>query len=121
MKPVGYSAPSRKVVLTCGNTACTSSSPIGWALKLGINFFDTADVYGWEKQHGYTEEILGHWSAQRGGRRGNLVLATKVYNPVNRDKADSEPNRTGRNLSALKIHRHPEVSLRRLQTDLIDL
>jgi len=91
------------------------------ALELGINFFDTADVYGWEKYHGYTEEILGRWFAQGGGRRDNVILATKVYNPANRDKGDREPNRSGRNLSALKIHRHLEASLRRLQTDVIDL
>jgi aryl-alcohol dehydrogenase-like predicted oxidoreductase len=91
------------------------------ALELGINFFDTADVYGWETYHGYTEEILGRWFAQGGGRRDNVILATKVYNPANRDKADREPNRSGRNLSALKIHRHLEASLQRLQTDVIDL
>jgi len=91
------------------------------ALELGINFFDTADVYGWEKHHGYTAEILGRWFAQGGGRRDNVVLATKVYNPASRGPADREPNRTGRSLSALKIHRHLEASLRRLQTDVIDL
>jgi aryl-alcohol dehydrogenase-like predicted oxidoreductase len=91
------------------------------ALELGINFFDTADVYGWETYHGYTEEILGRWFAQGGGRRDNVILATKVYNPANRDKTDREPNRSGRNLSALKIHRHLEASLRRLQTEVIDL
>ena len=91
------------------------------ALELGINFFDTADVYGWETYHGYTEEILGRWLAQGGGRRDNVILATKVYNPANRDPADREPNRAGRNLSALKIHRHLEASLRRLQTEVVDL
>ena len=91
------------------------------ALELGINFFDTADVYGWEKYHGYTEEILGRWFAQGGGRRDKVILATKVYNPANRDKEDREPNHSGRNLSALKIHRHLEASLRRLQTEVVDL
>jgi aryl-alcohol dehydrogenase-like predicted oxidoreductase len=91
------------------------------ALELGINFFDTADVYGWEKYHGYTEEILGQWLDQGGGRRENVILATKVYNPANREKDDREPNRSGRNLSALKIHRHLEASLKRLKTDVIDL
>jgi len=52
------------------------------ALELGINFFDTADVYGWEKYHGYTEEILGRWFAQGGGRRDRVILATKVYDQV---------------------------------------
>jgi aryl-alcohol dehydrogenase-like predicted oxidoreductase len=91
------------------------------ALELGINFFDTADVYGWEKYHGYTEEILGRWFAQGSGRRDKVILATKVYNPANRDKEDREPNHSGRNLSALKIHRHLEASLRRLQTEVVDL
>ena len=91
------------------------------ALELGINFFDTADVYGWEKYHGYTEEILGRWLSQGGGRRDNVVLATKVYNPANRESGDREPNRSGRGLSALKIRRHLEASLERLQTDVIDL
>jgi aryl-alcohol dehydrogenase-like predicted oxidoreductase len=66
------------------------------ALELGINFFDTADVYGWEKHHGYTEEILGRWFAQGGGRRDKVILATKVYNPANRDKEDREPNHSDR-------------------------
>jgi aryl-alcohol dehydrogenase-like predicted oxidoreductase len=52
------------------------------ALELGITFFDTADVYGWEKYHGYTEEILGRWFAQGGGRRDRVILATKVYDQV---------------------------------------
>lgn len=52
------------------------------ALELGINFFDTADVYGWAVEHGLTEEIIGRWFAQGGGRRDAVVLATKVFNPV---------------------------------------
>jgi len=91
------------------------------ALELGINFFDTADVYGWSVEHGYTEEIIGRWLAQGGGRREAIVLATKVYNPVNRKKNLSEVNSDGRSLSAYKIKKHCEGSLRRLQTDWIDL
>ncbi|WP_026376760.1 aldo/keto reductase [Aestuariibacter salexigens] len=91
------------------------------ALELGINFFDTADVYGWETYHGYTEEIIGEWIAQGGQRRENIILATKVYNPAHKDKNDTEPNRSGTNLSSLKIRRHLEASLKRLQTDVIDL
>ena len=91
------------------------------ALELGINFFDTADVYGWEKEHGYTEEIIGKWLAQGGGRRDATILATKVYNPVNRKANLPEPNSDGRSLSAYKIRKHCEGSLRRLQTDWIDL
>ena len=91
------------------------------ALELGINFFDTADVYGWSAQKGATEEIIGRWFAQGGGRREAVILATKVYNPVDRKDTRPEPNRDRRNLSAVKIMRHCEGSLRRLQTDCIDL
>lgn len=91
------------------------------ALDLGINFFDTADVYGGSAGRGATEEILGRWFAQGGGRREAVVLATKVYNPANREGERPEPNHNARNLSAMKIRRHCEGSLRRLQTDTIDL
>jgi aryl-alcohol dehydrogenase-like predicted oxidoreductase len=91
------------------------------ALELGINFFDTADVYGWSVEHGYTEEIIGRWLAQGGGRRDAVVLATKVYNPVDRKANLPEVNSDGRSLSAYKIRKHCEGSLKRLQTDWIDL
>jgi len=91
------------------------------ALELGINFFDTADVYGWTVEHGLTEEIIGRWLAQGGGRRDAIVLATKVYNPVDRKANLPEVNSDGTSLSAYKIRKHCEGSLRRLQTDWIDL
>jgi aryl-alcohol dehydrogenase-like predicted oxidoreductase len=91
------------------------------ALEVGINFFDTADVYGWSEEHGYTEEIIGRWLAQGGGRRDAVVLATKVYNPVDRKENLPEVNSDGRSLSAYKIRKHCEGSLKRLQTDWIDL
>jgi aryl-alcohol dehydrogenase-like predicted oxidoreductase len=91
------------------------------ALELGINFFDTADVYGWAVEHGHTEEIIGRWFAQGGGRRDAVILATKVFNPVSRKAALREPNSDGRSLSAPKIHKHCAGSLKRLQTDWIDL
>jgi len=84
------------------------------ALELGINFFDTANVYGGSKGKGVTETIIGHWFAQGGGRREKVVLATKVYGPMG-----DWPNE-GR-LSALHIKRACEDSLRRLRTDHIDL
>ena len=92
-----------------------------YALDHGINFFDTADVYGWTVEHGLTEEIIGRWFAQGGGRRDAVVLATKVYNVVSRKAAKPEPNSDGRNLSAYKIRKHADASLKRLQTDWIDL
>jgi NDP-hexose C3-ketoreductase / dTDP-4-oxo-2-deoxy-alpha-D-pentos-2-ene 2,3-reductase len=65
------------------------------ALELGINFFDTADVYGRGGEQGDTEEILGRWFAQGGGRRDAVVLATKVFNPVTRKANLPEPNTDG--------------------------
>ncbi len=91
------------------------------ALELGINFFDTADVYGRQVEYGLTEEIIGEWFAQGGGRRDAVVLATKVYNPVSRQEYRPEPNRDRRSLSAYKIRKHCEGSLQRLQTDCIDI
>lgn len=84
------------------------------ALDLEINFFDTANVYGWKRGEGITEQIIGRWFAQGGGRREKVVLATKVYG-----RMGDWPN-TDR-LSALHIKRACEESLRRLQTDHIDL
>jgi aryl-alcohol dehydrogenase-like predicted oxidoreductase len=91
------------------------------ALELGINFFDTADVYGWGGERGDTEAIIGRWFAQRGGRRDAVVLATKVFGAVQQKEALPEPNTFTRGLSAYKIRKHCEASLRRLQTDHIDL
>ncbi|MER3473204.1 MAG: aldo/keto reductase [Armatimonadota bacterium] len=84
------------------------------ALELGINFFDTANVYGWKLGEGITEQIIGRWFAKGGGRRQKVVLATKVYNPMG-----NWPNES--RLSILHIKRACENSLRRLQTDYIDL
>jgi aryl-alcohol dehydrogenase-like predicted oxidoreductase len=83
------------------------------AIEVGINFFDTADVYGWKKGEGWTEQIIGRWFAQ-GGRREKVVLATKVYGPMG-----DWPNQS--RLSALHIRRACEDSLRRLGTDHLDL
>jgi len=89
------------------------------ALGAGINFFDTADVYGgpqspdMAKGFGTSEEIIGRWLAQ-GGRRDKIVLATKVYQPM-----EIGPN--DKYLSAYHIRRACEASLKRLRTDHIDL
>jgi aryl-alcohol dehydrogenase-like predicted oxidoreductase len=88
------------------------------AVDAGINFFDTANIYGWGENSGKTEEIIGRWFAQGGGRREKVVIATKVYGDMH-DPNDG-PNRGG-GLSAYKIRRHLEGSLRRLQTDHIEL
>ncbi|MDR2896223.1 MAG: aldo/keto reductase [Propionibacteriaceae bacterium] len=88
------------------------------ALEVGINFFDTANVYGGPDRRGLTEEIIGRWFALGGGRRESVVLATKVYNPMG-DKSDGPNDAAG--LSAFKIRRSLERSLNRLQTDHIEL
>src|SRR5437660_10876126 len=89
------------------------------AHELGINFFDTADVYGWKKGEGLTEQIVGRWFAQSGNRREKVVLATKVYGDMGYGDMADWPN-TNR-LSALHIRKACEDSLRRLKTDYIDL
>jgi aryl-alcohol dehydrogenase-like predicted oxidoreductase len=84
------------------------------ALELGINFFDTANVYGWKRGEGVTENIVGRWFAQGGSRREKVVIATKVYGEMG-----DWPNQS--RLSALHIVRACEASLKRLQTDYIDM
>ena len=89
------------------------------ALGLGINFFDTANRYGNPKGLGITEEIIGRWLAQggsrsSGGRREQIVLATKLRNPMG-------PGVNDQGMSAYHIRQQCEASLRRLQTDHIDL
>ncbi len=86
------------------------------ALDLGINFFDTANVYGWKKGEGWTEQIVGRWLGSDPARRDKIVLATKVYGGMAKD---DWPNFD--KLSAVNIVRAVEGSLTRLQTDHIDL
>jgi aryl-alcohol dehydrogenase-like predicted oxidoreductase len=96
----------------------TSFAVMDAAVDAGINYFDTADVYGgpqspdMAKGYGISEEVIGRW-LQRGGHRDDIVLATKVY-PMGLGPND-------RRLSAYHIRRACEASLRRLQTDHIDL
>jgi len=94
-------------------TEAVSHNIMDKALELGINFFDTANVYGWELGVGITEEIIGRWLNQ-GGKRDKIVLATKVYG-----KMGSGVNERG--LSAYHIKKACEESLKRMQTDHIDL
>jgi aryl-alcohol dehydrogenase-like predicted oxidoreductase len=98
----------------------TSFDIMDKALEVGINFFDTADVYGgpnspdMKKGYGISEDYIGRWLAQGGGRREKIVLATKVYQPM-----EVGPN--DKYLSAYRIRKACEESLRRLKTDHIDL
>ena len=97
----------------------TSGAVMDAAVDAGINYFDTADVYGgpqspdMAKGYGISEEVIGRW-LQRSGHRDDIVLATKVYQPMGLGPND-------RRLSAYHIRRACEASLRRLQTDHIDL
>ncbi|GAA0640538.1 aldo/keto reductase [Streptomyces thermocarboxydovorans] len=88
------------------------------ALDAGINFFDTANVYGWGENKGRTESIIGNWFAKGGGRRDKVVIATKVYGNMGTD-GEVWPNHD--KLSAVNIRRAVDASLKRLQTDHIDL
>lgn len=92
----------------------TSFTIMDRALDVGINFFDTANVYGWKKGEGWTEQIIGRWFEQGGGRREKVVIATKVYGSMG-----DWPNES--RLSALHITRACEASLKRMKTDYIDL
>ena len=84
------------------------------ALEHGLNFFDTANVYGWKKGEGATEQIIGRWIDQGGGRREKVVLATKLYGSMS-----DWPNDTF--LSARNIRLACDASLRRHKTDYLDL
>jgi aryl-alcohol dehydrogenase-like predicted oxidoreductase len=95
------------------NVGCdehTAFAIMSRALDAGVNFFDTADVYG---QDGLTERVIGKWFHDA-GRRDEVVLATKF-----RFAMGKGPNKAGG--SRHRIMRAVEESLRRLQTDRIDL
>jgi NDP-hexose 2,3-enoyl reductase len=92
----------------------TSHQIMDSALDAGLNFFDTANTYGGKRGEGQTEQIVGRWFAQRGGRREKVVIATKLYGSMSDWPNDSL-------LSARNIRNACEASLRRLQTDHIDL
>jgi NDP-hexose 2,3-enoyl reductase len=84
------------------------------AVSQGINVVDTANLYGWRVYKGYTEEVIGRWLAGRSCLREDVVIATKVGQEM-------APGRNHSGLSARHIVLECEASLRRLQTDWIDL
>jgi aryl-alcohol dehydrogenase-like predicted oxidoreductase len=83
------------------------------ALELGINFFDTANRYGADVETGLTESIIGRWLATS-GTRDRIVLATKFFGPMG-------PGANDEGLSFYHMRAAIDASLRRLQTDRIDL
>lgn len=90
---------------------------LDYALHQGVNFIDTAEMYPVPpvaKTQGRTEEYIGQWLAQR-GRRGDIVLATKATGPGNKHIRDGRPLHRDAILAAF------EGSLKRLQTDYVDL
>jgi len=89
------------------------------ALDAGINYFDTANVYGWGENKGRTEEIIGNWFAKSPNHRDKTVLATKMYGNMGAEGVPAWPNHD--KLSALNIRRAVDASLKRLQTDYIDV
>ncbi|MEU6978621.1 aldo/keto reductase [Streptomyces sp. NPDC046371] len=96
----------------------TSHAIMDAALDAGLNFFDTANVYGWGDDKGRTEEIIGSWFAKDPAHRDKVVLATKVYGNMGPDGA-AWPNHD--KLSAANIRRAVDASLKRLGTDHIDV
>ena len=97
--------------------APTSHAIMTRAIELGCNFFDTADIYSaWaaESYPGKSEEIIGEWLHSGVVRRDELILATKVRGKMG-------PRPTDQGLSRHHIMAAVEASLRRLQTDYIDL
>ncbi|KQM59523.1 aldo/keto reductase [Agreia sp. Leaf210] len=108
-----------RVVLGTMNFGPQTSEPDSHAIMdaahaQGVNFFDTANVYGQDLGRGATEQIVGRFFAQGGGRREKTVLATKLYGDMTDYPNDGK-------LSALNIRRALDASLTRLQTDYIDL
>jgi len=108
-----------EVCLGTMNFGPTTSEPESFAIldravEHGVNFVDTANQYGGNTGVGATETIIGNWLAQGGDRREQVVLATKLYEPMS-----NRPNDRG--LSARNIRLACDASLRRLQTDHIDL
>jgi aryl-alcohol dehydrogenase-like predicted oxidoreductase len=89
-----------------------------WALDMGINFWDTANVYsGPGKLRGTSESIIGRYFQTHKGSRDRVVLATKVNGPME----DVDDPNYERGISAYKVRKHINDSLERLQTDRIDL
>lgn len=115
-----------RVGLGCGNFGGIGSAPefygqgesetqafalMDRAFDAGVNFFDTADAYG----GGRSEAYIGRWLKAKGQSvRDQLLVSSKVFNPVG-------PGPNDRGLSRLHIMRQVDTSLRRLQTDRIDM
>ena len=71
----------------------SSHQIMDFAMDQGINFFDTANVYGWELGEGITEQIIGHWIGKGGGRRE--PVEGSLDEPVQRRANLVDPRRSG--------------------------
>jgi aryl-alcohol dehydrogenase-like predicted oxidoreductase len=100
------------------NTAAEAREQLDYALENGINFIDTAELYAFPPRaetYGKTEEIIGQWLAQNPGKRGDMVLMTKIAG------IGMSYIREGSPIGASHIIPSIDASLRRLQTDYIDV
>jgi len=120
LRPLGRSGLQVSPICLGGNVfgwtadEATSFRLLDAWVDAGMNFVDTADVYSsWVAGHagGESESVIGRW-LRRSGRRDRIILATKVGKPMGGDD---------KGLSRAYIRRAVEASLKRLQTDVIDL
>ena len=103
------------------NTEAEGHAQLDYAAERGVNFIDTAEMYSIPPRaetQGSTERIIGTWLKARGGR-DRIVLASKVAGRTGNDWL--RPDRTGARLDEVNIRYAVEQSLKRLQTDYIDL
>jgi aryl-alcohol dehydrogenase-like predicted oxidoreductase len=102
------------------NSEAEGHAQIEWALANGINFIDTAEMYAVpprQETQGSTEKIIGTWLGKNRGRRDQMVLASKIAGPGRRDWIRDGETRITKKTIPWAI----EDSLKRLQTDYIDL
>jgi len=106
------------------NTQADGFAQMDYALESGINFFDTAEMYAvppTKESYGTTETIIGNWLKARPGAREKIVLASKVCGGTNRPGSFGHVRGGANNLDRRNIEQAIDDSLRRLQTDHLDL
>ncbi len=103
------------------NTESDAHAQLDMALEAGINFIDTAELYPVPpspEKYGTTESYIGTWLAKKNQMREKVILATKVTGPA---RGDFDRFRSNQRLDAENISQALDASLKRLQTDYIDL
>lgn len=104
------------------NTEAEAHQQLDYALANGVNFIDTAEIYPvppCKETYTRTEQYIGNWIKQR-GRRSDFVLASKIAGPTGGNNLESYI-RGGNDFSRMQILEACEASLKRLNTDYIDL